>query len=207
MLKGIFMKSVVCNKKEIVPSKVVCIGRNFVEHIEELGNEMPSSMVIFLKPNSSVTNKLYTQEDEVHYEAEISFLVKDGKYGAVGFGLDLTKREIQSKLKKKGLPWERAKAFDNSAVFSEFVSFEKLDLLHVKLYINNKLVQDGGVELMIYKPNEILNEIKTFMSFEDGDIVMSGTPKGVGKVKNGDKFLGQIFEGDKLLVQSEWIVD
>ena len=200
------MKTVDFNGREIIPSKIVCIGRNYVEHIKELGNEVPNSMVIFLKPNSSISNKLFACRDEIHYEAEISFLVEKEKISAVGFGLDLTKRGLQSKLKEKGLPWERAKAFDNSAVFSSFVKFKDINSLHVRLFINDNLVQFGGVELMMYKPNEILKEIKSFMSFEDGDIIMSGTPKGVGVVKNEDKFLGQIFCEDKLLVEKKWVV-
>ncbi len=119
------MKSVMFENKKVIPSKIVCIGRNYVEHIKELGNEMPSSMVIFNKPNSSVSDTLFEPANELcHYEGEISFLITNSKISGVGFGLDLTKRKIQGSLKEKGLPWERAKAFDNSAVFSEFVSFE-----------------------------------------------------------------------------------
>lgn len=200
------MKSVRFEKRDITPSKIICIGRNYVEHIKELGNEVPSSMVIFLKPNSSVSKEIFTCSDKIHYEAEISFLIEDDEISGVGFGLDLTKREIQSKLKEKGLPWERAKAFDNSAVFSEFVKCKDINSLHVRLYINDKLVQDGGVELMMYKPDEILKEIKSFMSFEDGDIIMSGTPKGVGVINSGDKFVGEILEDNRVLIQREWIV-
>ena len=200
------MKSVRFEKRYITPSKIICIGRNYVEHIKELGNEVPSSMVIFLKPNSSVSKEIFTCSDKIHYEAEISFLIEDDEISGVGFGLDLTKREIQSKLKEKGLPWERAKAFDNSAVFSEFVKCKDINSLHVRLYINDKLVQDGGVELMMYKPDKIVKEIKSFMSFEDGDIVMSGTPKGVGVINSGDKFVGEILEDNRVLIQREWIV-
>lgn len=200
------MKSVRFEKRYITPSKIICVGRNYVEHIKELGNEVPSSMVIFLKPNSSVSEEIFICSDKIHYEAEISFLIEGDKISGVGFGLDLTKREIQSKLKEKGLPWERAKAFNNSAVFSEFVKFKDIDSLHVRLYINDELIQDGGVELMMYKPYEILKEIKSFMSFEDGDIVMSGTPKGVGVINSGDKFVGEILEDNRVLIQREWIV-
>lgn len=200
------MKTVNFNGREITPSKIVCIGRNYVEHIEELGNEIPSSMVIFIKPNSSISTKLLTCKDEpVHYEGEISFVIFDGKISGVGFGLDLTKRGLQSKLKEKGLPWERAKAFDGASVFSDFVKFsEDENSLHVKLYINDELIQDGSVTHMIYSPQNMLKEIESFLSLEDGDIIMSGTPKGVGLINKGDKFKGQIFKDDKLLIEKKW---
>ncbi len=202
------MKTVILNNKEITPSKIVCIGRNYVDHIKELDNEVPTSMVIFMKPNSSISEDLISNdEDKIHYEGEISFLIESGQIAAVGFGLDLTKRGIQSKLKEKGLPWERAKAFDGASVFSEFVKFdENLNSLSLKLFINDVLIQEGGISLMINTPACMLTEIESFSSLYDGDIVMSGTPKGVGIVKKGDKFLGQIMQTDNLLVQKEWIV-
>jgi 2-keto-4-pentenoate hydratase/2-oxohepta-3-ene-1,7-dioic acid hydratase in catechol pathway len=201
------MKTINFNGREITPSKIVCIGRNYVEHIEELGNEIPSSMVIFMKPNSSIKSKLLAYKNEpIHYEGEISFVILDSKISGVGFGLDLTKRELQSKLKEKGLPWERAKAFDGASVFSDFVKFSgDTDSLHVKLFINGILIQNGSVSHMLYKPEEMLKEIESFSTLEDGDIVMSGTPKGVGIVKSGDKFLGQILLKDKLLIEKKWI--
>ena len=201
------MNSIIFNNQQIIPSKVVCVGRNYVEHIKELGNEMPSSMVLFNKPNSSITDTLIDNYDgKCHYEGEISFLIQNKKITGIGFGLDLTKRDIQSKLKSKGLPWERAKAYDNSAVFSDFVKIENLSSLKLELWINNELKQSGGFTLMIYKPQQILEEILSFMSLEDGDIIMSGTPKGVGTYKKGDQFIGKIFAGEKLLVQKKWIV-
>ncbi len=188
-------------------SKVICIGRNFVEHIKELGNEMPHEMVIFFKPSSSVSDELVLYDDEVtHFESELSFLVKDGKLVKVSFGLDLTKRELQSKLKSKGLPWERAKAFRGSAVFGEFVSFKRLEDLSLELYLNSKLVQKGGVDLMINKPQEILTEVLTFCDVLDEDILMTGTPKGVGELKREDELIGKIYERDRLLVSSTWTV-
>jgi len=202
------MKTVNFNQKKITPSKVVCIGRNYVEHIKELGNEIPSSMVIFMKPNSSISDKLLAcKEEPIHYEGEISFLILESKIAGVGFGLDLTKRGIQSKLKEKGLPWERAKAFDGASVFSDFVVFDgDTDSLHVKLFINDKLIQDGLVSHMLYKPEDMLKEINSFSSLQNGDIVMSGTPKGVGIINQGDKFVGQILKDHELLVEKEWIV-
>lgn len=202
------MKSIKFNGKDIYPSKVVCIGRNYVKHIEELNNEIPTQQVIFLKPNSSISNELYFNKNEtIHFEGEISFLVWSGKISGVGFGLDLTKREVQSELKAKALPWERAKSFDKSAVFSEFVKFHgDCSGLRMELYINEALIQVGNYDLMMNKPDEILNEAMSFLSFEDGDLLMTGTPKGVGVINIGDRFLGKIFQNDQLLVENNWVV-
>ena len=202
------MKSIRLDGKEIYPSKIVCIGLNYVEHIKELENEVPKEPVFFLKPNSSIACGIHSsQPDLIHYEGEISFLVKSGELSAVGFGLDLTKRTLQSKLKAAGLPWERSKAFDQSAVFSEFVTFNgNINDLRMELYINRVLVQQGGYDLMLNKPIDMLNEAKSFLSFEDGDVLMSGTPKGVGPVKPGDAFAGKIFEKEKLVVEGFWVV-
>jgi len=202
------MKFIKLDGQDIYPSKIVCIGRNYVDHIEELDNEVPTEPVIFIKPNSSISSDIYFNEnDAIHFEGEISFLVRSGKLFGVGFGLDLTKREVQSELKAKGLPWERAKSFDKSAVFSEFVSFDGSILgLSMELYINGSLVQKAGYDLMLNKPNRILNEINSFVSLEDGDLIMTGTPKGVGAVQVGDTFLGKIFEDENLIVEGSWVV-
>ncbi|NQZ27630.1 MAG: fumarylacetoacetate hydrolase family protein [Colwellia sp.] len=183
--------------QQVTPSKVVCIGRNYVDHIKELANEIPDEMVVFLKPNSAITTTLSAKhnDDALHYEAELSFLYQGGQFTAVALGLDLTKREVQGKLKTKGLPWERAKAFDGSAVFSDFVAIpeEGLSQLNLSLVINDELKQQGGVSLMMVKPDEILKELQRFISLEDGDIVMTGTPKGVGVIATEDSFVGQIY--------------
>lgn len=189
-------------RHSITPSKVVCIGRNYVEHIKELANEIPDEMVVFIKPNSAISNNLKAHhgDDVLHYEAELSFLYQDGKFTAVALGLDLTKREVQGKLKSKGLPWERAKAFNGSAIFSDFVGFESktVDQLSLSLTINLSPTQKGGVSLMMVKPDEILAELQSFLTLEDGDIVMTGTPKGVGVINQSDVFVGQV-----LLTQEE----
>lgn len=201
------MKNIILKDGNIFPSKVVCIGRNYTEHIAELNNDTPDEMVFFIKPNSSITNKLVFPKahESCHYEAEISFLMEEGKISAVGFGLDLTLREVQSKLKAKGLPWERAKAFDNSAVFSKFVNFDgDINKLEVELYINDELKQKGDTSLMINKPDEIIKEANTFLSFEDGDILMTGTPKGVGQFVIGDEFLGRILYDGKVLIEEKF---
>lgn len=203
------MKNIILSEKSIFPSKVVCIGRNYAEHIKELNNETPDEMVFFIKPNSSISHELVFPKafESCHYEAEISFLIEENKISAVGFGLDLTLRSVQSKLKAKGLPWERAKAFDNAAVFSKFIPFNKdVSKLGIELYINGELRQKGDYSLMINKPKEIINEFKTFASFEDGDILMSGTPSGVGEFKIGDKFVGKILFDDKIIIEETFIV-
>lgn len=202
------MKSVRVDGKVLFPSKIVCIGRNYVEHIRELGNEIPAAPVIFIKPNSAIADDIRSgAPGEIHYEGEISFIIRCGQPAAVGFGLDLTKRDLQSKLKAKGLPWERAKAFDGAAVYSGFVSYAgALDDLRLELYINDSLVQQGGCELMMHKPADIVAEVKHFLSFEDGDIVMTGTPAGVGEVRAGDRFEGKILAGDELVTGASWVV-
>jgi 2-keto-4-pentenoate hydratase/2-oxohepta-3-ene-1,7-dioic acid hydratase in catechol pathway len=135
--------------------------------------------------------------------------VRAGTLSAVGFGLDLTQRELQSKLKAKGLPWERAKAFDGAACFSDFVALgdTPLDSLSLQLEINGELRQQGGYELMMYKPAQILSGIARFMSLDDGDIIMTGTPKGVGQVQPGDRFIGRVLSGEKVLVSGEWTAE
>ncbi len=202
------MKAILCDNKATYPSKVVCIGRNYIAHINELNNEIPDQAVIFLKPNSAISSEIYDNAvDEIHYEGEISFLINSGKISAVGFGLDLTKRDIQAALKAKSLPWERAKAFDNSAVFSEFKTFSgNLNQLRMELFINGKLVQQGGCDLMLFKPQSILAEVNSFLTLEDGDVIMSGTPSGVGKVNSGDEFIGKVFEQDEVIVEQRWVV-
>ena len=202
------MKSVNLDGKEISPSKIICIGRNYVAHIEELGNEIPREPVIFIKPNSAISTDIRSNEtDEIHYEGELSLLVCSGELTAVGFGLDLTKRDLQSSLKASGLPWERSKAFDGAAVFSDFVTFNgRVNDLRLELHINDRLVQQGGCELMMYKPEEIMTEIKSFLSLEDGDLIMTGTPAGVGPVRRGDRFTGKILENEELIVEASWVV-
>jgi 2-keto-4-pentenoate hydratase/2-oxohepta-3-ene-1,7-dioic acid hydratase in catechol pathway len=198
------MRSVIFEEKELTPNKVVCIGRNYAEHIAELKNETPSSMVIFVKPNSAITRELYYIDEDSHYECELCFLLREGKIAGAALGLDITKRELQNALKAKGLPWERAKAFDKSAVIGEFARTDDVNALNFELFINKELRQKGSVQDMIYKPLEILQEIQTFMSLDDNDIIMSGTPKGVGVYKRGDAFQAKLFCGDKLLKEKVW---
>ena len=201
------MNKITVDGKLITPSKVICIGRNYVEHIAELGNEIPDDMVVFIKPNSAISNTLIAMKDEpLHYEGEICFVYEQGQFTAIGFGLDLTKRKLQSRLKDKGLPWERAKAFDGAAVFSEFTSIKDMGCNYeIQLEINNTLVQKGDVNLMMYSPESILKELQAFMTLEDGDIVMTGTPKGVGVIQVADSFTGSIFHEGKALLSATWV--
>jgi len=188
---------------KIAPCKIVCVGRNYVEHIKELNNEIPSEPVYFIKPNSSISEEIVYREG-LHYEGEISFLIKNKKIVAVGFGFDLTLRDIQTKLKQKGLPWERAKAFKGAAIFSDFVEID--DLNDLEVVKNSEIVQRGGVELMMYKPDFLVKDIDEIFGLDDGDIIMSGTPKGVGRVERGNKFIGRIYKSGKVLVEKSWRV-
>jgi len=201
------MNEITVNGKSSIPGKIVCVGRNYVEHIEELGNEIPENMVIFLKPASSISDNLLSRQrdEEIHYEGEISFLYEKGRFSAVAFGLDLTKRGLQSRLKEKGLPWERAKAFDGAALFSDFVYFDGgFSDLSLELKINGNLTQSASTGLMMYKPDDILKEIRQFMTLHDGDVVMTGTPKGVGIIHKGDNFSGEILINGHPLVKKTW---
>ncbi|WP_114325953.1 fumarylacetoacetate hydrolase family protein [Candidatus Colwellia aromaticivorans] len=203
------MNTVIVDKKLVIPSKVICIGRNYVDHITELGNEVPDEMVVFLKPNSAISTQLQSFHQEVlHYEAELCFLYQQGKFSAVAVGLDLTKRTLQAKLKTKGLPWERAKAFNGAAVFSDFVLIDEVDnSLSLTLAIDGNIIQAGGVKLMMVKPAEILTQLQDFIDLEDGDIVMTGTPKGVGQIVSGSQFIGKVICQGRTLVSATWLAN
>lgn len=201
------MNTVLLGERKVKPSKIVCIGRNYVEHIHELGNAIPEQMVVFNKPNSAIASRLSAfHQQPLHYEAEICFLIRKKSLAAVGFGLDLTKRDLQSALKSKGLPWERAKAFDGSAVLSRFVPLGKVDIddLSVELCINGVKIQSGHVSQMLYPPRMILQELSSYTTLQTNDIIMTGTPKGVGVIHPGDQFTGRVKCGDTTLIEVEW---
>lgn len=200
------MRTILCNETFVVPSTLFCVGRNYAEHIQELGNETPEAPVFFFKPNSTLAETLHVscQDEPIHYEAEIVFVVGDEGYKAVGVGLDLTKRALQSTLKAKGLPWERAKAFRGAALVSPCVAFTCIAALRLELWINNVLVQEGGVEMMLYKPEPLLEELRTFVDVSEHDLVFTGTPKGVGVVHVGDLFVAKLYEEKCLLVEQTW---
>ncbi len=191
--------------------KIICVGRNYTKHIDELQNEKPTEPVLFCKPDSAVLPKnhpFYIPEfsDEIHYEVEI--LVKINRlgkhidtsfanryYNEIGLGIDFTARDLQDKLKDKGLPWEKAKAFDNSAVISKFVPVEQyknINNIHFSLYKNDILVQEATTSQMLWKIDELIAYISTFMTLKIGDIIFTGTPAGVGKVNINDKLTGKL---------------
>lgn len=204
------MNSIIVDGKKIKPSKVVCVGRNYVEHVKELNNAIPDEMVVFNKPNSSVTTTLRAfHQEPLHYEGEICFVIKNNKIQSVGFGLDLTKRELQSNLKVKQLPWERAKAFNGSAVLSQFVSISDGNWqgLSLELLINGVKVQAGGVNQMLYTPDHIVQDILSYSSLENGDVIMTGTPSGVGVIHQGDIFTGRIKQYEHVLLEAQWVAE
>jgi len=195
--------------------KIICIGRNYVDHIEELKNERPTEPVVFLKPDTAILPKefpFYIPEfsNDVHYEAELVIKIsKVGKYidpkfspnyyNEIGLGIDFTARDLQAQLKAKGLPWERAKAFDGSAVLGDFTPIQNYDALkqtNFELHKNNKIVQQGNASHMIWNFNEIVAYVSQYFTLKTGDLIFTGTPAGVGPVTAGDILEGFI-EGNK----------
>lgn len=189
--------------------KIFCIGRNYVEHAKELGNEVPDEPVIFLKPKTALLKPhlpFYYPEftNELHYECELVLRVsKNGRYinkryahqyyDAITLGVDFTARDIQNELKKKGLPWEKAKAWDNSAVIGEWKpihDFPDLKNINFGFYKNNELVQQGNSGNMIYSFNTLLVNISKYFSLNIGDVIFTGTPAGVGETLPGDELEG-----------------
>ena len=184
--------------------KIICIGRNYAEHAKELGNEIPENPVIFMKPDTAVLKKgsdFYIPEfsNDVHYELEVVLKIsKGGKYiqkenagnhyDEIGLGLEFTARDLQTKLKEKGLPWELAKGFDGSAVVSDFEPKKNYDLknLGFSLTKNNEKVQDGNTKDMIFSPEDIIAFASQYFTLRVGDLIFTGTPKGVGKVSEND---------------------
>jgi 2-keto-4-pentenoate hydratase/2-oxohepta-3-ene-1,7-dioic acid hydratase in catechol pathway len=194
--------------------KLICIGRNYTAHIEELQNEKPKDPVVFIKPDSSVLPKeqdFYIPEfsNDIHHEVEILVKIKKvGKhitpefahlyYDEIGLGIDFTARDLQSKLKEKGLPWEKAKGFDGAAVIGKWVNkknYENLDSLKFDLHKNGEIVQDGNTSLMLWKIDELISYVSSFFMLKKGDILFTGTPAGVSRVVDGDVLEGHI-EGE-----------
>jgi len=196
------MNQVFWGERAYEPSKIICVGRNYVEHIKELNNPMPGELVLFLKPNSAIGASLRCPAERCRYEAEICLLMEGGEVAAVGLGLDLTLVEVQQRLKAKSLPWEKPKAFDGAAVFSPFVDAPAaLDRLSLHLAINGETRQQGGVPLMLHKPAQIIAETRRHFTLCDGDIIMTGTPKGVGDLHPEDTLVAQLFDGDVQLLE------
>ena len=196
--------------------KIICIGRNYTNHIEELKNERPTEPVVFMKPDSAVLLKQHPFvipefSEDVHHEVEIIVKInKVGKYiepkfahkyyAEISVGIDFTARDLQAKLKAKGLPWEKAKAFDGSAVIGEFLPkshFSSLENITFELKKNNETAQIGNSSLMLWKIDELISYVSQFFTLKIGDIIFTGTPEGVAAVKPDDVLEG-FLEGQQL---------
>jgi 2-keto-4-pentenoate hydratase/2-oxohepta-3-ene-1,7-dioic acid hydratase in catechol pathway len=196
--------------------KIICIGRNYVDHIKELNNEITKEPVIFMKPDSAIFRQrdaFYIPKfsNEVHYEAEVVIKINRlGKniqskfaykyYADFTLGIDFTARDVQSRLKEKGLPWEKAKAFDQSAVLGDYLSVDDYDLndLNFSLKKNGETVQQGNTQLMMHSIPQIIEHCSQYFTLKIGDLIFTGTPAGVGKVEIGDVLEGFI-EDKKVL--------
>jgi 2-keto-4-pentenoate hydratase/2-oxohepta-3-ene-1,7-dioic acid hydratase in catechol pathway len=197
--------------------KIICIGRNYIEHARELNNPVPEVPVFFMKPDSAllINNKPFfypSFSNQIHYEAEIVLKIsKLGKNIAVSFahryydsitvGIDFTARDLQEKCKKAGHPWEIAKAFDQSAVINDFISLDAVpdkSAIHFRLDINGKTVQNGNTHDMIFSFDQIISYVSTFITLKTGDLIFTGTPAGVGPVMKDDH-LSASLEGRVLL--------
>lgn len=194
--------------------KIICIGHNYVAHIEELKNEIPEEPVFFMKPDSSLLRNnepFYIPEwsNNVHHEIELVLRISRlGKniekryahryYDQIGLGVDFTARDVQTQLKSKGLPWEKAKAFDRAAVISSTFlplnDFENLKEIGFGLKINGNEVQNGNSGFMIFDFEDIISHVSKFVTLKIGDLIYTGTPSGVGPVKTGDHLEGYIGE-------------
>jgi len=190
--------------------KIICIGRNYAKHIEELENEKPDEPVIFMKPDSAVLLKknpfiIPPFSQDIHYEVEI--LVKINRIGKfidqkfahkyyeeIGLGIDFTARDLQSRLKEKGLPWEKSKAFDGSAVIGNFCHKNDLNLSSIKFQLlkNEEVVQTGDSSHMLWKIDELIAYVSQFFTLKIGDVIFTGTPAGVGRVEPNDILSGNI---------------
>ena len=191
--------------------KIICIGRNYFEHIEELNNSKPKSPVIFIKPDSAIILKnhpFYIPEytNEVNYEVELILKIcKLGKsvdkkfahkyYKQIGLGIDFTARDLQFELKSNGLPWEKSKAFDGSALIGNWIDkteFADINNIDFSLKKNGNIVQNGNSSKMIWKFDELISDISKYFTLKIGDIIFTGTPSGVGKVNINDRLEGFI---------------
>ncbi|OJX54411.1 MAG: 2-hydroxyhepta-2,4-diene-1,7-dioate isomerase [Flavobacterium sp. 38-13] len=196
--------------------KIICVGRNYAKHIEELQNERPAEPVIFLKPDTAILPKNFPFfipefSSDIHHEVEILVRInRVGKYiepkfahkyyDEIGLGIDFTARDVQSALKEKGLPWEKAKAFDGSAVIGEFLpksQFNSLENLTFELTNNGKPAQTGNTNQMLWKIDELISYVSQYFTLKIGDIIFTGTPEGVAKV-NPDDILEGYLDGHKL---------
>lgn len=197
--------------------KIICIGRNYVAHAEELNNPLPAKPVFFLKPDTSliIRNRPFFYPDfsnDVHYEVELVLKIcKNGRhipekfaatyFDEIGIGIDFTARDIQQEQKEKGLPWEAAKAFDGAAPIGKFLkldAYEDISNIQFHLLKNGEKVQDGNSELMIFSYEKIISYVSQFITLKMGDLIFTGTPAGVGPIKIGDR-LEAFIEGQNML--------
>jgi 2-keto-4-pentenoate hydratase/2-oxohepta-3-ene-1,7-dioic acid hydratase in catechol pathway len=198
--------------------KIICIGRNYAEHIAELQHERPTDPVIFMKPDSAILpahNPFYIPDfsNDLHYEVELVVKINRlGKhiaprfahkyYDEIGLGIDFTARDLQNRLKDKGLPWEKAKAFDGSAVIGDFLpktDFPDMNAIEFGLKKNQEWVQKGNSEMMLWKIDELIAYVSQFFTLKIGDFIFTGTPAGVGKVSPEDELVG--FIGEKKMFE------
>ena len=207
------MKSarITASGQEYPIAKILCIGRNYVDHIHELGNEVPTAPVIFMKPASSVIYEgerivIPPYSNDCHHEAELAVLVgkpcknvaqADALTCVAGYGvaIDLTLRDVQAEQKKKGLPWEIAKGFDTACPLSTFVPAAAVSNpqdLTIRLSVNDQLRQNGSTGLMIHTVAEIISHLSSIFTLEPGDIILTGTPAGVGPIVSGDRLHAEI---------------
>jgi len=207
------------NQGGIPIGKILCIGRNYADHIRELGNETPERPIIFMKPASCVIGEgeqivIPSYSQDCHHEAELALLIgtggKDIPPGeamehVAGFGvaIDLTLRDVQAEQKKKGLPWEIAKGFDTACPLSPFVpaaSVTRPEELRIQLWVNGAPRQDGSTALMIHPMPELISYLSSIFTLEPGDLILTGTPAGVGPIKSGDLVVAEISQVGKLSV-------
>ncbi|MFL1896055.1 fumarylacetoacetate hydrolase family protein [Aquimarina sp. 2-A2] len=193
--------------------KILCIGRNYTEHIAELENEKPEEPVVFLKPDTAILLKkqpffIPDFSEDVHHEVEILIKInKLGKYidkkfahkyyDQIALGIDFTARDLQKKLKEKGLPWEKAKSFDGAAVIGKWMSkelFEDVNNINFSLEKNGETVQQGNTQFMLWKIDELIEYVSKYFTLKIGDIIFTGTPAGVGRVAADDELVGYIEE-------------
>ncbi|MFT5238331.1 MAG: 2-keto-4-pentenoate hydratase/2-oxohepta-3-ene-1,7-dioic acid hydratase in catechol pathway [Flavobacteriaceae bacterium] len=193
--------------------KIICIGRNYTDHIAELDNERPEHPIIFLKPDTAILLKnqpffIPDFSNDVHHEVEILVKIsRVGKhidrrfahkyYDEIGLGIDFTARDLQQELKSKGLPWEKAKSFDGAAVIGDFIlkeSFKDVNKIDFSLQKNEEVVQKGNTSLMLWKIDALIEYISKYFTIKIGDIIFTGTPSGVAKVNSNDRLTGFIEE-------------
>ena len=191
--------------------KLICIGRNYTEHIKELENERPSEPVVFLKPDSAILLKnqpffIPDFSDDVHHEVEVLVKIdRIGKYidkkfahkyySEIGLGIDFTARDLQAKLKAKGLPWEKAKSFDGAAVIGKWIHKNEIkDIDNIAFFLkkNDTIVQNGNTSHMLWKIDEIIEYVSKYFTLKIGDIIFTGTPAGVSRVVANDKLTGYL---------------